>query len=301
MSLSHYIACRIIKKHKRIYDPNNPPDYIAKQNDEKNAPTKKIPKSINLNTINLGGSAAELLTCPENPKNKIIMYIHGGGFVGGSAKTRRDITVFTAGKLGYNVASINYRLAPQHIFPAAPQDCFSAYRALEQQYGGENIALMGESAGGNLVLSVVLQAKAAGIKLPACVVAISPLVQHDKKLPSYSENIDSDCMISNISEELTDVYFKTDAPDVLQNPYAAPLYGDLSNFPPTWLIASETEVLRDDSVVFHKKLKKAGRESHLRLYPGLMHAFAIVTTFPEARKALYEMKPFIDRHLCLNQ
>lgn len=297
MSVSHQIAYRMLMKHKVHYDAASPPDYLARQRKEAAAKPRAIPRDVQCSPISVGGIKAEALSCPANPKGVILLYIHGGGFVGGSAQSRRDIALYLVRKMGFNVVSIDYRLAPTHPFPAAPQDCFAAYRVLEEQYGGTHIALVGESAGGNLVLSVVLQAQDAGIPLPACVVSISPIVQYDQAFSSHTENQESDCMISNLQQELMDAYLQSMDASVLRNPYAAPLHGNSASFPPTYLIASESEVLRDDAIHFHDKLTAAGRESTLRLYPGLMHAFPIITAFPESRSALDEVGRFFQKHL----
>ncbi len=140
------------------------------------------------------------------------MYIHGGGFVVGSVKTRRAFTGYVADRMGYNVAAVEYRLAPEAPFPAASQDCFSVYRELIMLYDPLHVVILGESAGGNLVLSTLLRIKAAGLPQPAAAVCIAPCVQFDQTFPSYSENADRDSIVANLSEEVFDMYLRSRDP-----------------------------------------------------------------------------------------
>lgn len=297
MSLLHTILfCQLMKK-KKPYDRNNPPDYFANQAKEAAAKPMKLHCGVTAEDIHLSGVYGELLRREVYSEEKIILYIHGGGFVGGTAKGRRFFTQSLVLRTGFNVISIDYHLAPCHPFPAAPEDCFVAYRELEKRYGGHNIALVGDSAGGNLVLSVVLQAKDHSIPLPACVVSISPTVQYDQEFASYKENLSSDCMISNLCEEMRDMYFQSDDLSILRNPYGAPLYGDFHGFPPTLVIASDSEVLRDDSVEVCSAMRNAGCDCKLSLYPNMMHAFPILPMVPESNRAQKEIKAYLGMYL----
>ena len=186
----HFIVYNIIKKGKKEFDKNNPPDYVLRREQEIQS---RAPKNVKV-----------------EPEDKVLMYIHGGGFVGGSPAARRTFTGYTAKKLGYNVYSIDYRLAPEYAFPFGAEDCLKAYKMLVEKYGARNICLIGESAGGNLVLSVALQAKAQGIELPACIVVFSPTLQYTRIFPSYKNNAKTDCMLDiTFLEEVKTTYLKT--------------------------------------------------------------------------------------------
>lgn len=161
MSLIHFIVYNIIKKGKKEFDKNNPPDYVLRREQEIQS---RAPKNVKVEQIANDGVNGEYLSKGNNPEDKVLMYIHGGGFVGGSPAARRAFTGYTAKKLGYNVYSIDYRLAPEYAFPFGAEDCLKAYKMLVEKYGARNICLIGESAGGNLVLSVALQAKAQGMQ-----------------------------------------------------------------------------------------------------------------------------------------
>ena len=223
MSFMHSMVFYFCKKGKRRYFPDEPQDYPAKRAAEvRQNKFAQAPKSVKIRETSMGGVPVELLTHPRNLTDRVVLYLHGGGFVVGSVKTRRAFTCCLVSKLGYNVAAPEYRLAPEHPFPAAPQDCFAAYRALLKEYAPHRIVLLGESAGGNLVFSVLLQIKAAGLPMPAAALCIAPCVQFDRELPSYTENRDTEAMVDNLSEEVFDTYLCYHNETVNHEPLAAP-------------------------------------------------------------------------------
>ena len=293
MSLMHKIIFRAVDRGKTVYDPEHPTDYAAKRARQDSITPQGVPKGVRVTEVNEPEVRGELLSAEDAPKDTTVLYIHGGGFIVGSTKTVRPFTGQVVKRFGLNVLSINYRLAPEHPYPAAHEDCFSAYRWLLGQPMGKKIVIMGESAGGNLVLGTVLRAKAEGLRLPECVVALAPTVQYDQAFPSYTENLKTDCMVSNLSKETIAVYLQSDDPAALRDPYFAPYYGEYTGFPPTLLIASDSEVLRDDSVFLQEKLQKAGANSKLSLYHGLMHTFPLIPSIPESKKAYREIGEFL--------
>lgn len=295
MSIMHDLVFYFCKKGKRRYRSGEKQDYPARRRQEvKQNRFATPPKSVDLRQVALGGVAVETLCQPRNPRDRVVLYLHGGGFVVGSARTRRMFTGYLAGKLGYNVVAPEYRLAPEHPFPAAPEDCFAVYRALLKTYAPDRIVLLGESAGGNLVLSVLLQIKAAGLPMPAAGLCIAPCVQFDQTLASYTENQGTEAMVDHLSEEVFDTYLCSRAPRVVQNPLAAPYYGDFSGCPPICLWASESEVLRDDSLMLFRKLKAAGHPCRLYLRRGMIHTWLIIPCIPEAKKDLHTLKRCLD-------
>ena len=156
MSEMHDTAFRFILQGKSDFDENHWPDYAARRVGER---ILEAPEGVSVGELP-APLAGEFLSCPENPKDKLVFYIHGGGFLGGSSASRRNFTGYIAKELSYNVWSTDYRLAPEHPFPAAPEDCLSHYRAILKRYHPQNIAIVGESAGGNLVASTLLSARA---------------------------------------------------------------------------------------------------------------------------------------------
>ena len=293
MSLMHSVIFRIINRGKSSYDPSRPFDYAKKRAAQDKVTPQGLPRGVKERAVDEAGVNGEYLYVEGNPSDTSVLYIHGGGFVVGSTKTVRPMTGGMVRWLGLNVLSIDYRLAPEHPYPAAHEDCMNAYRWLLRQPFGKKIVIMGESAGGNLILGTVLHAKDEGLRLPECAVALAPTVQYDQVFPSYTENLKSDCMVSNLSEETRAVYLCSDDPAALHDPYFAPYYGDFAGFPATLIIASDSEVLRDDAVYLHEKLQKAGVRSRLSMYHGLMHTFPLIPSIPESKKAYAEIREFV--------
>ena len=287
MSLLHKIVNSLLMKNRSFYDPEVPKDYPAARKAEiKQTAMVKIPKSVTLRQESLGGVEAEWITGERNPTDRIVLYIHGGGFVTGSSAARRSFTVYIVQKLGLNVISLDYRLAPEHPFPAGAEDCLAAYKALLERYASKRIILIGESAGGNLVLSLLLQIKTGGLPLPAAVFALSATVQYDQVFPSYRENAAKDSIVTNLSDEVCDVYLCSRDAAVMKNPIAAPLYGDYTGCPPVLLWVSDDEVLRDDSLLLFDRLKEQGVTTKLYRRAGMMHTWIIIPFFPESKKDL---------------
>lgn len=295
MSFMHSMVFYFCKKGKRRYSPNQPQNYPEKRAAEVSQNRfVSVPRSVCIRETAMGGVPVELVTHAKNPTDRIVLYLHGGGFVVGSVKTRRMFTSYIANKLGYNVVAPEYRLAPEHPFPAAPQDCFTVYRELLGEYSPDRIILLGESAGGNLVLAVLLQIKAAGLPMPAAALCISPCVQFDQILPSYTQNRETEAMVDNLSEEVFDTYLCSREPSMIRDPLAAPYYGDFTGCPPVCLWASESEVLRDDSVILYEKLKKEGQPCRLYLRDGMIHTWLVIPYIPEARRDLKTVKSCMD-------
>lgn len=296
MSIMHNIAYRLFYRNKREYDSGNPPDY----NNKREMDTLKnffftIPKEIRLETQNIDDIYIEYLSKEDNRKNKLIFYIHGGGFVTGSAQERRAITVYIANKLGYNVAAVNYRLAPEYPFPTAPEDCLKAYKILLKRYQAKDIIFMGESAGGNLALSLALMIKEQNLPKPTAVIAFSPPVQFGKILPSYIENEKTDCILSaKFIQEVQEQYFQSEDQKILCHPYGSPYYGDLKGLPAILLIASRTEMLFEDSRMMYQALKKAGVDVLLKIRDKVMHRYISIPYFKEAKQDLEYVKQYLD-------
>lgn len=285
MSITHSMVFYFCKKGKRQYVSGRDQNYPARRaEEEKQNRFAAAPRSVRIRRMQADGVEAELLSRPQNPTDRIILYLHGGGFVVGSVKTRRMFTGYLAAKLGFNVAAPEYRLAPEHPFPAAPRDCFAAYRALLEEYAPERIVLLGESAGGNLVLSILLQIRQAGLPMPAAALCFSPCVQFDKTLPSYVQNRDTEAMVDDLWTEVRDVYLGGKDSAAVRDPLAAPYYGSFADCPPICLWASESEVLRDDSLLLFEKLKAEGHPCRLYLRKGMIHTWLIIPTIPEAKK-----------------
>ena len=275
--------------------PQNGNDFAAerKRNDRK---PPKPPKGVKVSELIIGGHSAERIEKKENNRGWVL-YIHGGGFTTGSARERRELCQYITDKYGYNCISINYRLAPEHKWPAQIEDCISAYKdIIELGIDNRRLYLMGESAGGTLVLSLILALKERGIAMPRAVAAFSPCVNQAEHYPSHSGNAKTDYMLRDkVFKGMQEPVFGKNAPDeILRNPLASPVYGDFEGLPPVFLSASDTEALLDDSRVMFIKLKATGHKTSLDIQHGCCHAFQVFPMIPEAQAALNETFRFLE-------
>ena len=259
------------------------------------------PEGVSLEHVSLGGVRAERFVKAGNDKGWIF-YIHGGGFTFGSARERRSITQYIADCCGYNCVSTDYRLAPENRWPAQLDDCFAAYRAFAAQCSVESIVLMGESAGGSLVLSLALALKKHAIEypedeiiMPKALVALSPCVTMAEHFPSHTYNIKNDIILKDmILKGLEGPLFGEGVlQETLRDPLVSPLYGDYSGLPPVFISCTDAETLYDDARELYRRLKEAGHKTGFDMQPGLCHAFQINTMLPEARESLQKAFQFI--------
>jgi acetyl esterase/lipase len=192
----------------------------------------------------------------------------------------------------------DYRLAPFNKFPAALDDCERAYRALlERGFKPERIAIAGESAGGALVLGVLQRIRKAGLPMPACAIPISPVTEMGRlhAPPSRAHKRKSDPLLPIAALQRVDEMYAGDWD--ASDPELSPLYADLTGFPPLFLMASDNEVLRDDTVLFAQRAQEAGLSVKLEVWPILPHAFPLfVRWMPEARQAIADIVAFIKAH-----
>jgi len=229
-----------------------------------------------------------------------ILYLHGGAFI---IPAMPETHALMLARLCRDLDAVgflpDYRLAPFNKFPAALDDCERAYRALlERGFKPERIALAGESAGGALVLGVLQRIRKAGLPMPACAVPISPVTEMGRlhAPPSRALRRKSDPLLPIAALQRVDEMYagNWDASD----PELSPLYADLTGFPPLFLLASDNEVLRDDTILFAHRAREAGIATKLEVWPVLPHAFPLFARFmPEARGALDDIVAFIRSQL----
>lgn len=227
--------------------------------------------------------------------NKVIVYLHGGGYVSCTPQTHRPITTTLARQARCRVFSLEYRLAPEHPFPAAVDDAAAAFRWLVAAGVPANrIAVAGDSAGGGLVIAIMLRLRSIGHALPACGVCLSPWV--DLTGADKYQNSGSCSMFQPDDVATFAKLYLNDVPS--KSPEASPLFGDLRGLPPLLIQVSSTELLFDDAVRLHARAKEAGVASTLTVYPGLPHVWQIITpVLPEAIAAFEEIVGFVDKHV----
>ncbi len=244
------------------------------------------------------GVRGEWLT-PKNSGAGVVLYLHGGGYVSCSPATHRPLTAALARLSNLRVFSLDYRLAPEHRFPAAIDDTVAGYRwLLAQGFAADEVALAGDSAGGGLVLSLLLRLRDAGLPLPACGVCFSAWTDLAGESASVRDN-DGRCAMfrtENVAE-FAAAYLGDNSP---RSAYASPARADLRGLPPVLLQVGSTELLLDDSRRVHRAIQDGGGVSQLEVYPDVFHGWQMLDGIvPEARAALRQAATFMRSHLKL--
>ena len=241
----------------------------------------------------LGGIPASRIAVPQSVAGRHILFLHGGAYAVGSAALYRHITWRFAVAAEAYLAAIDYRLAPEHPFPAALDDAAAAWRGLlEEGADPRHCAVLGDSAGGGLALALALRLRDEGGPLPSAVVALSPWT--DLAITGES------CRLNAVADPLLN------EPDLLpfaaqyrggadpRNPYVSPLYGDPRGLPPTLLQVGSDEILRDDAVRMAERMREAGCEVALEIWPRMPHVWhGFAPVLPEARRAIARIGEFV--------
>jgi epsilon-lactone hydrolase len=231
----------------------------------------------------------------ESEARRTVLYLHGGGYYFCSPETHRSITLALGTGTDARVFAPDYRLAPEHRFPAAIEDAVAAYRGLlAAGTPAGRVVIAGDSAGGGLALATLLSLRNAGLPLPAAAVLFSPWTDLAATGTSIRTNNKSDPMFwGEAVATAARIYLGSAAPT---DPLASPLYADLRGLPPLFIQASDSEVLLDDSTRLAEKARQAGVPVSFRAWHKLPHVWQFFTPFlPEARQALAETADFIKR------
>lgn len=255
----------------------------------------KLPKNISSQKIFADGLNAEWLI-PEHPqKDKVLLYIHGGGFISGSCLTHRMHVAKFANKCQLKSLVFDYRLAPEHPFPAALDDCVRAYKwLLNQGIEAHNIIVGGESAGATLTLSLLLALKKNNIIQPKAAFSISPVTDLRCTADSFKYNAKKDIAPMNSWSVWTKLYIADNDPT---NPLLSPQFGNFEGIPPLYICVGTYEIHFDDCVNISEIAKQFGVDVTLRIWDKMIHAFPLLSPlFPEAKKALYEVCEFIKQN-----
>lgn len=259
---------------------------------------KPPPADITIEQTTLGGVATERLTAPGTDASATFLYIHGGGWVAGSPATHRALTWRLAKQIGIPVHAIDYRLAPEHPFPAGLDDCVAAYRALlDNGIAASSIIVGGDSAGGNLTMALAIRLREEGIALPAALVCLSPALDFTYSGASVQENGKADTFfIPEIMGTVAPLYHPGIDP---KHPYLSPIFTSAAGLPPTLFQVGDTEMLRDDSTRMAANMKAAGNENVvLEVWPKVWHVWQIMAdVLPEGEKAVKNITAFAKSHL----
>lgn len=255
---------------------------------------KPLPSDVIYDEIEDFSYKAEWVIPPDEDPEKVIFYTHGGGYGMGDLVSSRALIAPIAKKTGIRVFSFEYRLAPEHPFPAAFDDAKKAYEyVLGQGYSPGNIIAFGESAGGGLAVSNILRLIAEGKEAPKCLVTISPWSDLTATGQTYFLNEDKDPLLrGKYLKRLADSYVGDNSP---LNPYISPAFASYDDrFPPTLIQAGSDEVLLDDSKLLYNAMKDGGVDVDIEIYPKMWHVFHI-WQIEESDKAITAIDEFIKR------
>jgi acetyl esterase/lipase len=225
---------------------------------------------------------------------QVILYLHGGGYLCGKTRTYFNFCSRLAKELDAEVWLPDYRLAPEHPFPAAVEDALASYELLlKKGWRADQITIAGDSAGGGLTLGTLLALRDRGRPLPKCAVVLSPFADVRSTSPSVHQNDASDAMLGHAMLAMGRYLYARSPQDEI-NPYASPALGDYRGLPPLFITVCEQECLRDDAYAVAQQARAAGVEVTLLSRPDLLHVWPIfVPLMAEARDDLASIINFI--------
>lgn len=285
-----------------------------------------IDESISIKKIKAHGIPCEWIVAPDADENQRLLYLHGGAFFAGSLDSHRAISCEISKRAGVGVLAVDYRLAPEHAFPSGLEDCYDAYQWMLNHIPGKkskakSVFIAGDSAGGNLSISLGVKLKYSHLRMPNAILAVSPVLDFTAQGESIRRLDGQDPVINKkaLVQGLPLVYlfgkdilkiekspinkFKVLSKAILnkkrlsKNELVSPLFADLTGFPPTLINVGEIELLVDDSKRFAEKAKKQGVDIELKIWKDMMHVFiAFLGYVPEAEQCLNEMSEFINKH-----
>ena len=287
-----------IERIRRVYRGWNRDTPVEQMRADWDAAFENSSVAASCERVSAGGVDGEWIAPSGASRDKAILYFHGGGFRLGSVASHRDLIARIADASGCRVLAINYRLAPEHRFPAALEDAVAAYGwILEQGLKPENIAFAGDSAGGNLVLAAMLSLRARLLPLPIVGVLMSPWTDLAATGASYVSRADADPIHARpMILALAKNYLGDDGDP--RRPLASPLYADLAGLPPLLIQVGDRETVLDDSIMFAEKARSAGVDVELQVWDGMIHVFQMFgTELAEARQAIYAIAGFLRQHL----
>ena len=267
-------------------------------------PAPALPRIEDIQIPGPAGDIPARVYAPTVEKRPLptVAYFHGGGWVQGDLETHHGLSARLARHAGVLVVAVDYRLAPEHKFPAAVEDCFAAYRWLRtngRDVGADpaKVGVAGDSAGGNLSAVVSQLAASNGMAIPTCQVLIYPAVDFALDTPSHRELADGHVIPRDRILWYTEQYLKNDSDkaDLRASPLRAP---SLKGQPPAMIVTAGFDPLRDEGQAYASRLQEAGVDVVDREYPGQIHAFVSLTkAIPQGMAATLEIANFLRRRL----
>ena len=252
-----------------------------------------VPVDVLVDPVDANGVPAEWTTTPAADPMRVILFLHGGGYISGSISSHRHMIAQAGREAGARTLALGYRLAPEHPFPAALEDALSGYRyLLSQDFAPQHIVIAGESAGGGLAIATLVALREAGTPLPAATWCSSPWVDLEMSGSTMNTKAAVDPLIQkNYLAELATLYLNGVDP---RTPLGSPIHADLRGLPPMLIQAGSAETLLDDAVRLAGKAAVADVRTTLQVWPDMIHAWHLFyPQLAEGRSALAEVGAFI--------
>jgi acetyl esterase/lipase len=252
------------------------------------------PDAVPASTEKINANGADVFAIsPSNASpadTRILLEVHGGGLIIGGGECCRAMGAFTAGRLGLHTWAVDYRMPPDHPYPAGLDDCLAAYRALLEIRPPSEIIVSGTSAGANLAAALILRARDEGLPLPSCAVLLTPQADLTESGDTFHTNFGIDGNLTRPSLMPANLLYAAGAE--LADPYLSPLFGDFTQgFPPAFLASGTRDLLLSSTVQLHQALRAAGQQADLHVLEAMPHGFIPGT--PEDRHLVRELLRFI--------
>lgn len=293
MSLQAKVVKRLVRLQFSGWSEGSIEEQRARH--ERSTRWNRLPADVHCKPVSADGVAAEWIEAPGADLG-VILYLHGGAYALGSIATYREFVARLARATSMRGLAINYRLAPEHPFPAALEDATSAYGwLLAQGVDPSRIIIAGDSAGGGLALAALVVLRDAGNPLPAGAVCLSPWTDLTLSGASIQSKAHVDCILDADSLE---VYAKLYAGERdLASPLISPLFADLSDLPPLLIQVGTDEILLDDATRCAAGARQMGVDVTLEIWDEMFHVFQLVPFLPETKKAAGHITEFVSQNL----
>ena len=255
-------------------------------------PDSDVIRATSIEPVDIDGMPGHWFTPPDARMDRVVVYFHGGGYSVGSVRSHRDLISRVAHGMGNPVLAVDYRLAPEHPYPAQIEDGIKTMRWLERKgFSANHVALSGESAGAGMVLSTMLKLRELGSAQPAAAVLISPWVDLEARSRSFRENRPYDFVTRRALRAYSKRFVKSHE---RRDPLAAPIHADLHDLPPILIQVGEVETLRDEGIELARKIEAAGGQVELEVWTDMIHAFHVFAPLlPPARHAIARLTSFL--------
>lgn len=250
----------------------------------------QMPDGVARRPVSADGVPCDWLIPIHSPGDTVLLYLHGGGFVYGQSLPHLEMGTYLAQKIGARVLMVDYRLAPAHPFPAALDDCLTAYRWLRKQaIPGSKIAIAGDSAGGNLAITTMMKLRDGGEQLPVAGALLSPvadLSSEDNTADPYNDPL----LPARAMKKYKRSYVAGHDP---RDPLISPVFGNWRDLPPLLIHVGEDEILRSDAEQIEELARAAGVDVRLEIYPRMWHVWQIMMTMPQSIQSLDDIAGFL--------